>query len=302
MPIRNWFCHNSHPGHCTVAASTNLHPGWTARQRKIHAGDAPEQKLQSSRYLHGIRFEAGNGHDSEWIRNYGERLETAVVPTLLERQGNFTGSRLFPCPRDGQSGALFPNCSLPQSRLSPDGIGLLNLYPAPNASEAAFNYRQVSPSLNDVHTSTFRIDYNVGRHRIFWRGTHTADRGFGDRPIPFPQSPTQTQQDGRSTGLTVTSMLTPGMLNSFRFGASMQSLRNWSNVDGNIADYERGKFGINFPYLFGNDKEAPNKIPTVIVNRLQQIDGGIWPSRFATPTYQYQDDFTWIRGAHTMKF
>jgi hypothetical protein len=241
--------------------------------------------------------------NTEFISNRGERLETGTVPTASERAGDFNGSTLYRCPRDASSGNPFPNCVIPASAMSRNGQGLLRIYPLPNVvGEPAFNYRLISPSIQDVRTSTFRVDYMAGKHRIFWRGSHSGDHGYGDRPANWPQSPTDTQTDNRSTGLTVTSTLSPNKLNSFRFGASMQSLTNRLLVSGNIADYARTKYGIDFPYLFGRDKEAPDKIPTIIVTGLTQIDGGIWPSRFATPTYQYQDDFTWIRGAHTFKF
>lgn len=240
--------------------------------------------------------------NTEWIRRREERLDTAVVPTLRERQGDFNGSTLFPCPRVSGETTLYPNCALPASVLSPNGLALASLYPLPNAAESAFNYRNVSPAINNFRTHTGRVDYNLTRHRFFWRGTYHSDVNKGERPTNFPNPPSQGEQNGASTGFTVTSSLSPVLLNSARAGASFQYLGNkLVSADKDIATYYRSALGINYPYLFGNDKEAPEKVPTLIVARLGTLDGGSFPLRFATPTYQFQDDFTWVKGAHTLK-
>ena len=238
----------------------------------------------------------------EFIRRREERLDTAVVPTLRERQGDFNGSSLFPCPRVSGGTALYPNCTIPANVLSRNGLALTSLYPLPNAAEAAFNYRGVSPAINDFRTHTGRVDYNLTRHRLFWRGTYHSDLNKGERATNFPAPPNRSEQNGGSTGFTMTSTLTPSLLNSFRAGASFQFLGNtFAAVGKETSEYFRSKSGINYPYLFGNDKEAAEKVPTLIVARLGTLNGGSFPLRFATPTYQAQNDLTWIKGAHTIK-
>lgn len=238
----------------------------------------------------------------EWIRRREERLDTSVVPTARERQGDFNGSTLFPCPRVSGGTALYPNCTIPANVLSPNGLALSSLYPLPNAAEAVFNYRGVSPAINSFRSHTGRVDYNLTRHRLFWRGTYHSELNKGERPTNFPNPPSRSEQNGGSTGFTVTSTIAPTLLNSFRAGASFQFLGNSFSAAGkDTSDYFRSKSGINYPYLFGNDKEAAEKVPTLIVARLGTLDGGSFPLRFATPTYQVQNDLTWIKGAHTFK-
>jgi len=72
------------------------------------------------------------------------------VPSLAMRQGDFSellGPNIFfNTPRvikDPSTGAPFPNNVIPTSRLSPNGIGLLNIFPAPNTS-GALNYQQTA--------------------------------------------------------------------------------------------------------------------------------------------------------------
>ncbi|HEX8291282.1 MAG TPA: carboxypeptidase regulatory-like domain-containing protein, partial [Pyrinomonadaceae bacterium] len=79
----------------------------------------------------------------EWRR---ERRGTgplrALVPTAAERQGNFSGQLTacapgqdgtFACrPRDPLTGTFFPGGIIPQNRLSPVGLAMMNLFPLPN--------------------------------------------------------------------------------------------------------------------------------------------------------------------------
>jgi hypothetical protein len=242
--------------------------------------------------------------NTEFITRRAQNIDLSVVPTALERSGDFNGSRLFACPRDGQGGAPFPECVVPASRLSPNGNALLNLFPLPNVfGQPSFNNRLVSPALEDVRSSTFRVDYLKGSTRIFWRGLDTVDHSYGNRPTNFPVAPTNGQTIGRSTALTITSTVSPNKLNSFRFGASARTdLTQVKPYAGSFQDYSRSKLGINFPYLFGNDKENPDKVPTVIVSGLSLMDGTPYPARDGMPNWQFQDDFSWIHGAHTIKF
>jgi hypothetical protein len=242
--------------------------------------------------------------NTEFITRRGQNIDLSVVPTVAERAGDFNGSRLFPCPKDGPSGAPFANCTLPTSRLSQNGLGILNLYPLPNViGQPSFNFRQVSPSMEDVRTSTFRVDYLKGSTRIFWRGLDTVDHSFGNRVTNFPSAPIDTEVIGRSTALNVTTTVSPTKLNSFRFGASARTDTSLVKpFSGSFQDYSRAKLGINFPYLLGNDKELVDKIPTVIVSGIATVDGSPYPARDGMPNWQFQDDFSWIRGAHTIKF
>jgi hypothetical protein len=242
--------------------------------------------------------------NTEFITRRAQNIDLSVVPTVLERSGDFNGSRLFACPKDGQGGAPFPGCVVPASRLSPNGNALLNLFPLPNVfGQPSFNNRLVSPALEDVRSSTFRVDYLTGSTRIFWRGLDTVDHSYGNRPTNFPVAPTNGQTIGRSTALTVTSTVSPNKLNSFRFGASARTdLTQVKPYTGSFQDYSRSKLGINFPYLFGNDKENPDKVPTLIVSGLSLMDGTPYPARDGMPNWQFQDDFSWIHGAHTIKF
>jgi len=60
------------------------------------------------------------------------------VPTAAERNGDFTGPTIAGCssptPVDPLTGQAFPGNRIPQNRLSPAGLLVMQLYPLPNTS------------------------------------------------------------------------------------------------------------------------------------------------------------------------
>ncbi|PYS32579.1 MAG: hypothetical protein DMF75_11615, partial [Acidobacteria bacterium] len=111
------------------------------------------------------------------------------VPTALERQGDFSQSRdnsgnLFPyikdytlnlpCSATNTTGCFADGGVLgriPQNRLYPLGIKILNLYPLPNYTPVGndnFNYRTQESSKTPERNDTLRIDYNLSKNWRIW--------------------------------------------------------------------------------------------------------------------------------------
>src|SRR5258707_1854127 len=128
-----------------------------------------------------------------WNQEYAHRFTPPTgptnvrVPTALERTGDFSQSRdnngnLFPFIRDSTlnlpcNATNTTGCfrdggvlgKIPQNRLYPLGIKILNLYPLPNYTPVGndnFNYRTQESSKTPERNDTLRIDYNVSRN---WR-------------------------------------------------------------------------------------------------------------------------------------
>ena len=80
---------------------------------------------------------------------YFERAASTLitsVPTLAERQGNFSGvTRIYDPLTTTASGSTytrteFPNNTIPASRFDPIAVQLVNAYPAPQTSAVSNNY------------------------------------------------------------------------------------------------------------------------------------------------------------------
>ena len=97
---------------------------------------------------------------------------TAAVPTDALRSGNF-GTTVV---RDPLTGQPFPNNVIPQSRISPQAVTMLELFPRENnAGDPTRNYVS-SPDLDDqLHVATGKVDFNASssnqfstRYSIYW--------------------------------------------------------------------------------------------------------------------------------------
>ncbi len=64
----------------------------------------------------------------------------------------------------------------------------------------------------------------------------------------------------------------------------------------------RSRYGINYPYIFPDGKEIPDKIPTTAgLAPFAILDGGPYPAQSTGPIYQVTNNLTNIRGNHTIK-
>ncbi len=66
--------------------------------------------------------------------------------------------------------------------------------------------------------------------------------------------------------------------------------------------YKRDQYRIRYPYLFPEGKMIPGRIPTVnIPGVISLASAGQYPASSAGPIYGISDNFTWVRGDHTLK-
>jgi hypothetical protein len=93
-----------------------------------------------------------------------------VVPTALERQGDFSQSRLSAGPvRDPLTNQPFPNNTIPTSRLDPVALKFASDFlPLPNVGANQFNYNVSIPYTDDQFSG--RLDHNFSdRNRLMLR-------------------------------------------------------------------------------------------------------------------------------------
>jgi hypothetical protein len=130
------------------------------------------------------------------------------VPTLLERQGNFSQSldnngALIPQLLDPITRAPLANNTIPADRLYSVGVNILNRYPAPTLTQAAgtnYNYEIPSGSVPTVKDLTqqpaIRLDYQMSS-KLRFTGKYSGQRarklvtpgliqGFTDVLTPYP--------------------------------------------------------------------------------------------------------------------
>jgi hypothetical protein len=253
----------------------------------------------------------------EWIRYRTEATSTGAVPTAAMRQGDFSELLNASNPffkkvmvvKDPLTGLPFPGNQIPQNRLSPNGVGFLKAYPAPapGFQLGTANWIASRPTPRNSRKDFFRVDYYAGRHRINVRVenyTFVDNRGFMQT---FDVTPTHFERPNQIGAMSVTSTLSPTVVNDFTFSAAHDVVRLTDLVAApwqpKTPLFQRSQYGINFPYLFPGQKDYEDKIPTINVTGLSQLTSSPRPSGSSGAMYTWTDNLSWVKNsAHTFKF
>jgi hypothetical protein len=248
----------------------------------------------------------------EWLKyNHDDTSSpTLKVPTALMRTGNFSellGPNIFYSSPvqivNPTTGVPYPNNVIPSSQLSPNGIGLLKAYPAPNLTNnassnwidsALYTEKQRKDSIvvdfvpADAHHFRFSLlNYNYDDYEPHFGNFNTNPRIF-HRP---------NQIGVFHYAWTIS----PTMVNDAFVSGAADHVD--INIDTSSGLYDRTRYGINYPYLYGAaTKVVPNKIPTIQLASFGTLDGGPYPSRSGGIVYDVGDTLNKVWGNHSLKF
>ncbi|NYF51780.1 TonB-dependent receptor [Tunturiibacter gelidoferens] len=191
---------------------------------------------------------------------------------------------------------------IPGSRLDPNAIGLLNLYPSPTGSGIASNF-VTSPKLYE-HRNAFDVrgDYNpTQKEQIFVRFSYVDDPQF--IPGPFGgiadggsfQQGLQTAKSDQAVAAW-THVFTPDIVNVGRVGFNHLHTTRFG-PEGSTTGLP-AKYGIQ-----GVPQSSENGgLPAIVIGGLQTLGSNDFlPSDEVSQTLQITDDFTKIYGKHSFK-
>lgn len=246
------------------------------------------------------------------------------TPTALERQGDFSQSK------DGNgtpimiSGPGIANNKINPALLSSSQQAvfgniqkILNLFPLPNVNGFGingqnYNFSEALSAVDPRREDILRIDYQMSEKlRLFGRWIYNSDTAsspflpfpgpFGifacASSINFPGGCTQ-QHPGWNLSLNLVAAFTPRILNEFSIGPS----HTLSRADGTNGNISLSNNGITLPLLYPADT-----LPDLSFNGLSNVNFGggylgATPWSQANTTINLNDNVTWQRGKHTMKF
>jgi len=191
---------------------------------------------------------------------------------------------------------------LPANRFDPNGIKLLNLYPAPNKAGIVNNYTDNPPLQNRIDQADIRVDHNFNdRDQMFGRVSFSINPQFTPGPFTgyadgggfnngYQWNPTL------NTMISETHSFSPTVINEFRVGVSRQAtsrLQPYAQTSGIPA-----QFGIEgIPQ--GNRNGG---LPPIGIGGLTQIGSAGWlPSDEPNQTDQLMENVTFLKGGHTFK-
>ncbi len=252
-----------------------------------------------------------NGHDKtfffgtyEGLRFPQSTVQQYIVPTVLNKQGNFSqeGAALH----NPFTGGNYANATLPV--LNGSAVPFLSLFPDPNIG----NTQSLNAALAGLGYNYQTLkDTSIGSNQFDVRG----DQAFGAKTFVFGRftwkNIAQTQPNvlnlPASTGTaqyrifasSFTYTFNPHVSNEVRFGFTLEQDGSANSFNGPAVTNAAGFNGIGPSYPFNGISElAFTRITTLSTpnafGRLTQQE--------QSRTFQYVDNVTWQKGAHTLRF
>ena len=224
---------------------------------------------------------------------------TALVPTLKERAGDFSGVPAVIV--DPFTKIPFPGNVIPADKINPVGAELANLYPAPNNADPARNYIGHPTGVSDNNVLAARIDYRPGSRDAIWgRFTRNApfDRGVGQALSPaFPGFDQEQSDNNLQLALGNAHSFTPTTINELNIGF-VQFRRERRSVDAFTRNWiqELGIKGISpDPLTWAAPSMTPSGYPEIGYSSNNAV------FKWVTQSVQIVDNFSAVRATHTLK-
>ncbi len=235
---------------------------------------------------------------------------------------NCTATPAQGCVYNPTTGQAFPNNKIDPASLSADQQAIFNnvskilsLYALPNvagAAPTAANYATQLSYSNPRREDILRLDYQVNdKNRFYGRWINNTQS---------TTSPMQTwnlncmgqlqltggcsnQQPSWNLSLSLVSTLTPTLLNEVSVGPSVVR----SSWEGNHGNLSLGKNGISLPMLY--PVTSSTNIPDMSFSDTNgSFTGFPWsyfganPWHQANTTINFNDNLTWVKSNHALKF
>jgi len=237
----------------------------------------------------------------------------STVPTLLERQGDFSQTTYISGALKGQTIKIinpatntpFPNSTLPE--INPVAAGLLQYIPDPNLPGSFQNFHFVTSANNSSDDLNVRMNHAFGAapavgRRGGGRGRARNNLTFGfhyhgsnaNLTNPFPSIGGSTSV--RSFDVPVGYIRSFGKLTNslrFDFNRSRTHTQNLYGSNDNIA----GTLGITGVSSNPFDWGLPNLSFTNFAS-LQDVN----PQLLRNQTYTFSDSLVWTRGKHSLRW
>lgn len=251
--------------------------------------------------------------DYSGLRNRLYHQDSLVFPSSAMRQGNFSalcstygangvctdpkGTQLY----NPSTGQPFPNNQIPASMITSQATALMKFLPAPSTSTSGLpfgtpNYFGLVSTAQDVNALDARVDYQISSRDSLY-GIYSRNVGS---PWQWALGTPSTYGNGSNYGyktfsytLVETHTFSPSMVNELRVS---------------YFDHPGIRSGQNLNFdprsLFPQLTASPNRgLPTMTITGYTGMFTDIGTGYYGhEPDVEFTDNFTWVRGRHTLKF
>lgn len=219
-------------------------------------------------------------------------VRTSTVPTVAERAGQFRTAVYDPLTTRRVDGVwqrdVFAGNVVPLTRVDRVTAGVVGRYPLPDTTATANNYRRVGNERVGADQWDARVDhYFSGRQRLFGRYAYLRDRSTPTTPLPDGSGvvasgfigDTLTRADSVAVDWSVN--VSAASVNQLRFGYTRRGFER-SSIRGSGGFYDVA--------------------PTYDVVGYQQLGPTASSNaEFSTSVTQLIDNYSVVRGAHSLK-
>ena len=246
----------------------------------------------------------------EWTRDRQAFLQTATVPTVAMRGGDFSGyskvlydpnTRVYGTDAAGNVKALsaspFTNNTIPTTRFDATAQRLLKYYPSATLPGTANNYQRDAGRPINYASFTNRIDYNESA-KSNWFGRYSfSDELYGGTSV-FPNQQTNTTTKVYQIMVSNTRTFGTTVVNESRFCYGF-----FHNEDASVNAYTNNVMAdLAIP---GSLELGPAtwRVPSVGIQSFNGFgDGSGGPFINKNHVFQWMDNLSIVRGRHSLKF
>jgi hypothetical protein len=231
------------------------------------------------------------------------QIFTGLVPTAAMREGNFTDNA-FGQPNATVLTSPYVNNILPASAVDRVGQELINLYPLPNANNAALEYNYVSEPVRSLNEGKFdiRLDENLSaKDTLFARFSYDQAESYVPGGAPgFAEagafaSNQSIQNHARNAAISETHLFSPNTVNQMSFGYNR--IFDYITSQGTGSCYAQ-TLGIPGANLGGNSCG----LTSVEMSTYYSLgDRGYTPFVGGTNVWTYSDSIDMVRGNHDIR-
>src|SRR6266576_473749 len=237
--------------------------------------------------------------DYEAMRYRTQTVQPKTVPSQAMRNGDF--SSLPGVTVHDLNGTPFPGNMIPTSSFDPRAALILKFYPLPNqggVNNFAFDNYSINvpnPTLSDQFD--IRIDHTINtKQSVFGRWSYKNKRQVNPSGLALPAE-TDFEHDNQIV-LAHNYAITPNLINELRGGISRRQSGGAFPLDGPAF---MQKMGLNSQQL---GPFPPGGFPDFVFEPRSSIDPIVHtrPNPELSYNFQINENLTWIKGKHTMKF
>ncbi len=227
------------------------------------------------------------------------------VPTDAMKSGDFSaaGSPVIYDPTTWDAASRtrqpFSGNRVPSTRINSVAPKVTALWPSPNYTGlVGRNYAGKVPGIDDNNGANLRFDHRISNSDNFFARYSISDR-FRPQYGTLPLTGIIDEVRGQNLALNWVHIFTPTLLNEVRAG--FNRAKYFTVPDGSMGENPaRDTFG------FKNTTANPSiayglPLFTFSGGWASVGHGNQYPANSVTQTYQYVDNLTWVRSAHTFK-